>query len=321
MSEEEALAMSKDERVALVQQDQIYSGSASQQVGSWGWGLDRIDQAYRPLNGYYNYYYTGAGVNVYVMDSGIRANHPDFGGRVIGNFDFIGGDGQDCNGHGTHVAGTIGGATVGVAKQVRLINLRVLNCQNNSVGSSILTAINWVTANHVKPAVVNMSLGTLISSNGDPALDYAVSRSIQAGVTYVVAAGNDGRDANNVSPAKVREAITVGASDQNDSRAYFGFDQGRYFSSNYGTALDLFAPGQNILSTGYTNANSGWLTLSGTSMAAPHVAGVAAMYLQYNPNASPATVHNIIVGTANTRLLRYIGAGSPNRLLDSTMQY
>lgn len=321
MSEEEALAMSKDERVAFVQQDQIYSGSGSQYVGNWGWGLDRIDQAYRPLNGYYNYYYTGAGVNVYVMDSGIRANHPDFGGRVISYRDFIGGNGQDCHGHGTHVAGTIGGATVGVAKQVRLINLRVLDCQNKSYGSSILNAVNWVTANHEKPAVVNMSLGTDINSNGDLALDYAVRRSIQAGVTYVIAAGNDAIDARYVSPARVPEAITVGATDQNDSRAYLGFDQGRHLWSNYGPALDLFAPGQNIWSTSIYNTNNGYQQMSGTSMAAPHVAGVAAMYLQYNPNASPATVHNLIVGTATWNLLRNIGKGSPNRLLDSTMQY
>ncbi len=161
MSEEEALAISQDERVAYVEQDQVFSHSTAQDVSNWGWGLDRINQTFRPLDGWYTYNYTGAGVNVYVIDSGIWANHPDFGGRVIGYIDFINGNGQDCNGHGTHVAGTIAGMTVGVAKQARLISLRVLKCDGFSSGDSITRAVDWVTANHVKPAVVNMSLGSL----------------------------------------------------------------------------------------------------------------------------------------------------------------
>jgi len=312
MSEEEALAISQDERVAYVEQDQVFSLSAEQQnVSGWGWGLDRIDQTYRPLNGWYTYNNTGAGVNVYVIDSGIKGTHPDFGGRVLLYRDFINGNGQDCNGHGTHVSGTIAGKTVGVAKQARLISLRAFDCSGNTYGSAVIRAVDWVTAYHAKPAVVNMSLGGSIQYS----LDQAVQRSINAGVTYVVAAGNDGRDANYVSPARVREAITVGATDRYDNRANAGY----YGASNYGTALDLFAPGQDIWSTSIWNSNNGYEQRSGTSMAAPHVAGAAAILLQYYPNASPAQVHDVIVRTANTGLLRYTGVGSPNRLLDSLM--
>ncbi|MBA4122874.1 MAG: S8 family peptidase [Acidobacteria bacterium] len=316
MTEEEALAISQDERVAYVEQDQVFSLSAEpQNVSGWGWGLDRINQMFRPLDGWYTYNNTGAGVNVYVIDSGIKGTHPDFGGRVVLYRDFIGGNGQDCNGHGTHVAGTIAGATVGVAKQARLISLRVLNCSGNTDVSAVIRAVDWVTAYHAKPAVVNISGGVSIQYS----LDLAVQRSINAGVTYVVAAGNDGIDANYVSPARVREAITVGATDRYDYRADFGYDSyGRHYASNYGTALDLFAPGKDIVSA-CINCSTGWIYKSGTSMAAPHVAGTAAISLQYYPNASPAQVHDVIVRTATTGVLGYIGVGSPNRLLDSLM--
>lgn len=316
MSEEEAFALSQDERVAYVEQNQVFSQTAAQYVSGWGWGLDRIDQSDRPLNGYYNYNNTGAGVNVYVIDSGIKGSHPDFGGRVALYRDFLGGDGQDCSGHGTHVAGTIGGATVGVAKRVRLFSLRALNCEGKTYTDSILKAVEWVTRYHVKPAVVNMSLGGGVSWS----MDDAVIRSIRAGVTYVIAAGNDGIDANYTSPARVREAITVGASDPNDNLAFLYVKDGKNHFSNYGTALDLFAPGQNIWSTSIWNTNNGYQQLSGTSMAAPHVAGTAAIYLQYYPYATPAQVHYAIISTATTGRLRNIGTGSPNRLLDSLMQ-
>ena len=271
-------------------------------------GLDRIDQRNLPLDGTYTYHDTGAGVRVYVVDSGIRLSHSQFGGRAITGFDAIdGGSADDCNGHGTHVAGTIGGSTFGVAKSVTLVSVRVLNCSGTGTTSQVIAGLNWVTSDHQagQPAVANMSLGGAASS----ALDTAVRNSLADGVTYVLAAGNENRDACAVSPARVAEAVTVGATTASDARASW---------SNYGTCLDLFAPGSTITSAWHTS-DSTTNTISGTSMAAPHMAGVAALYLQGAPSSTPYQVRDAIVGQATTSLVTGPGAGSPNRLLYSRL--
>ncbi len=305
MTEKQAIELSNDVRVKLVEEDSIVSISATQSNATWG--LDRIDQRDRPLNGTYVYTPTGSGVNAYIIDTGIRRTHNDFGGRAFAGYDAIG-DGQnsnDCNGHGTHVAGTVGGTVYGVAKAARLYAVRVLNCSGSGTNSGVIAGVNWVTSNHVKPAVANMSLGGGASS----ALDTAVNNSINAGVTYVVAAGNSNANACNSSPARVPAAITVGSTTSSDARSSF---------SNYGSCLDIFAPGSSITSAWYTS-NTATSTISGTSMAAPHVAGVAALYLQGNTGASNATVRNAIVNTGTTGRLTSIGTGSPNVLLYSLL--
>lgn len=274
LPEAAAIALSQDPRVEYVQEDAEASIVTTQY--SPPTGLDRIDQRYLPLDNSYTYNSTGAGVNVYVIDTGIRPTHQEFGGRASIAADYVG-DGQngnDCNGHGTHVAGTIGGSTYGVAKSARIYAVRVLNCGGSGAYSTIISGVDWVTAYHASPAVANMSLR---GSVYDP-LDKAVRDSIASGVTYTVAAGNDNDKASNYSPAGVKEAITVGATDpSNDYRAYF---------SNYGLVLDIFAPGVNITSA-WIGSDTDTNTISGTSMAAPHVAGVAALYLQNNPGAGP----------------------------------
>jgi aqualysin 1 len=265
------------------------------------WGLDRIGQRNLPLNAGYSYTTTGAGVNVYVIDTGIRRTHAQFGGRAFAGFDAFGGNTNDCNGHGTHVAGTIGGSTFGVAKGVRLFAVRVLSCSGSGSTSGVIAGVDWVTANHIDPAVANMSLGGGMST----ALDTAVRNSIGAGVTYSIAAGNSDTNASNSSPARVAEAITVGATTRNDVRSSF---------SNFGSVVDIFAPGSSIQSAWITSDTAS-ATLSGTSMAAPHVAGVAARFKQSNPSASPATVRNEIVNQATLNVLNGIPAGTANRLL------
>ena len=302
MPEEQALKLSQDPRVKFVEEDSVMQASVVTQSNP-PWGLDRIGQAALPLNGAYSYTTTGSGVNVYIIDTGIRRTHTQFGGRAFAAFDAVG-DGQntnDCNGHGTHVSGTVGGSTYGVAKSVRLFAVRVLNCSGSGSNSGVIAGVDWVTANHASPAVANMSLGGGVSS----ALDTAVRNSIASGVTYAVAAGNSNTDASTSSPARVSEAITVGSSTQTDARSSF---------SNFGSVVDIFAPGSSILSS-WNTSDTATATLSGTSMATPHVAGVAARFLQSNPSASPATVRNEIVNAANLNRLSGIPSGTANRLL------
>ncbi len=303
LSDETLGKLLADPNVAYVEVDQAVSLSETQTNATWG--LDRIDQRNLPLNSTYVYNNTGFGVNAYIIDTGIRRTHNEFGGRAFVGYDSIG-DGRnsdDCNGHGTHVAGTVGGSVYGVAKQVRLYAVRVLNCQGSGTNSGVIAGVDWVTANHVKPAVANMSLGGSAST----AVDNAVTNSINAGVSYAVAAGNSNANACNYSPARVAAALTVGSTTSTDARSSF---------SNFGSCVNIFAPGSSITSAWYTS-DTATNTISGTSMASPHVAGVAALYLQSNPNASPATVFNAIVNGATTGVLTGIGTGSPNRLLYS----
>ena len=301
MTEGEALALSEDPRVEFVEEDQVYTADATQTGATWG--LDRIDQRNRPLNGTYIYNWTGSGVRAYIIDTGIRTAHTQFGGRATVSADFVGDgrNGQDCNGHGTHVAGTVGGSTYGVAKSVSLRAVRVLNCSGSGSTSGVIAGVNWVAANRQLPAVANMSLGGGASS----ALDTAVNNAINAGVTFAVAAGNSNANACNFSPARTAAAITVGATTSTDARASY---------SNFGSCVDIFAPGSSITSA-WSTSNTATNTISGTSMASPHVAGAAALYLQANPGASNATVRNALVNNATTNVLTGVGTGSPNRLL------
>jgi len=299
MTEAEAVALSEDPRVDFVEEDGIMRASATQTGATWG--LDRIDQRDRPLNGTYIYNWTGSGVRAYIIDTGIRTSHTQFGGRASAVFDSFGGSGQDCNGHGTHVAGTVGGSTYGVAKSALLRAVRVLDCNGSGSNSGVIAGVDWVTANHIKPAVANMSLGGSAST----ALDNAITNSINSGVTYAVAAGNENQNACNVSPARAAAAITVGSTTSSDARSSF---------SNYGTCVDIFAPGSSITSA-WSTSNTATNTISGTSMASPHVAGAAALYKQANPSASPSTIRDALVNNSTTNRISNVGSGSPNRLL------
>ena len=301
MSEEDAERLSHDFRVKFVEEDGVMTADVTQNNPPWG--LDRIDQRNRPLSGTYTYNWTGSGVRVYVIDTGIRTTHTQFGGRASNVFDAFGGNGQDCNGHGTHVAGTVGGSTYGVAKSALLRGVRVLNCSGSGSTSGVISGVDWVRVNRINPAVANMSLGGGVSS----ALDTAVNNLANSGVAIAVAAGNSNANACNSSPARAANAITVGSTTTTDARSSF---------SNFGTCLDLFAPGSGILSAWFSS-DTATATLSGTSMASPHVAGVAALYKQANPSASTTTVRNAIVNNATTNVISNAGTGSPNRLLYS----
>ena len=291
-------------RVDYLEADRQVRATDTQSPATWG--LDRIDQRALPLNNAFTYDRAGAGVTAYIIDTGIRRTHAEFSGRAVSGYTAIS-DGRgtdDCHGHGTHVAGTVGGETYGVAQDVGLVAVRVLDCQGSGANSGVIAGVDWVTSNHTagSPAVANMSLGGGVSS----ALDTAVNNSINDGVTYALAAGNDnGANACNSSPSRVAAGLTVGSTTNTDARSSF---------SNIGSCLDLFAPGSNITSA-WIGSDSATNTISGTSMATPHVAGAAAAYLQGTPSASPATVSNAIVSNATTGVVTNAGTGSPNRLL------
>lgn len=253
------------------------------------WGLDRTDQRDRPLNNTYDFTSTGTGVDAYIIDTGIRLTHTDLGGRAVSGYDAIdGGSADDCHGHGTHVAGTVGGTTYGVGKAVRLVAVRVLNCQGSGTNAQVIAGIEWAIGNHVagKAAVANMSLG----GGANSAIDTAVRNLWNDGVVVAVAAGNDSADACGTSPARTAEVITVAASDSNDAMASF---------SNGGTCVDLFAPGVGVLSS-WSTSDTATNTISGTSMSTPHVAGAAARYLQTHPGSSPAAVASGLSADAST---------------------
>lgn len=301
-----AAALAQVPSVAFVEQDQIVTASTTQSNATWG--LDRIDQHLLPLNTSYVYNATGAGVTAYIIDTGILFAHSEFGGRAVSGFDAVTANGTaaDCNGHGTHVSGTVGGATYGVAKGVSLVAVRVLDCGGSGSTSGVIAGVDWVTANHRSPAVANMSLGGGLSS----ALDLAVTNSIASGVTYGVAAGNGNffgiaQNACNSSPASVPDAITVSATDKTDTKASW---------ANYGTCVDIFGPGVSITSAWYTGPTA-TNTISGTSMATPHVVGAAALYLEGNPAATPAQVTSALEGNATVNAVKSGGSGSPNLLL------
>ncbi|MFF5295645.1 S8 family peptidase [Paractinoplanes globisporus] len=298
MTAQQAAHLAADSSVKYVEQDATVAAADDPAP----WGLDRIDQRALPLSKSYTAP-SAAGVTAYVIDSGIRITHREFGGRATSGWDFVDNDANadDCKGHGTHVAGTIGGATYGVVRGIKLVSVRVLDCKGSGAYSDIIAGIDWVTAHAAKPAVANMSLGGTVSK----ALDDAVERSIAKGITYAVAAGNDHRDACKQSPAHAPDAITVGATDQNDARATF---------SNFGSCVDIFAPGVRIQSAA-SDSNTGSKLMSGTSMASPHVAGAAALVLAAHPSWTPAQVRDDLVGHADADLIRGPGKNSPNKLL------
>ncbi|MFF3317990.1 S8 family serine peptidase [Streptomyces sp. NPDC003035] len=308
MSQAKAAALAADPRVAYVEQNTTVRMAETQPGATWG--LDRIDQRNLPLSTTYTYNTTATNVTAYIIDTGIRTSHSEFGGRARVGTDTIGDgqNGQDCQGHGTHVAGTVGGTKYGVAKGAKLVAVRVLGCDGSGTTAGVIAGVDWVTTNAVKPAVANMSLG----GSANQSLDDAVKRSIASGVSYSVAAGNGiliGIPVNacNYSPARVPEAITVGATDSADKRASF---------SNYGTCLDLFAPGVSVTSAWKDN-DAATNTISGTSMATPHTAGVAALYLAANPTATPAQVRDALVNNATSGKVQDARTGSPNKLLYS----
>jgi subtilisin family serine protease len=294
-----------DPDVEFVEPDAVVHANAVNQKPA-DWGLDRIDQRRLQPSQTYTYASTGSNVTAYIIDSGIRTTHQDFGGRARGGFSAIddGHGTDDCFGHGTHVAGIVGGSTYGVAKSVRLVSVRVLDCDGFGTISGVISGIDWATADHAGPSVANLSLG----AGASRALDKAVRQSISSGVTYSVAAGNENGDACAGSPGRVPAAITVGATNASDSR------DTNY--SNFGRCVDIFAPGTDITSD-WNTSDAATQKDTGTSMATPFVTGVAALYLQHHPNAGPGRVRDAIVDASTTGTLTNTGDGSPNTLLYS----
>lgn len=299
LSKAAAATLADDPRVEFVEQDQRMHIVASQPNATWG--LDRVD-ARSGLDSEYTYDATGAGVTAYIVDTGINTSHNDFGGRATAGFTAFNDDGQDGNGHGTHVAGTVGGSTYGVAKGVSLVGVKVLDDNGSGTTSGVIDGVDYVAQNASGAAVANMSLG----GGASTALDNAVQNAVNQGVTFVVAAGNSNANACNSSPARVNDALTTGATTSSDRRASY---------SNYGSCVDLFAPGSNITSAWYTS-DTATNTISGTSMASPHVAGAAALYLEDNGSASPATVFDAVTSSATSGAVSNVN-GSPNLLLYS----
>ncbi|HCA5078400.1 TPA: S8 family peptidase [Acinetobacter baumannii] len=294
-------AMKKNPQVLSVESDKIVNIDATTQSNP-DWGLDRIDQIALPLNSAYSYLQTGSGTTAYIVDTGILSSHQEFSGRVLSGYTAIsdGNGTTDCNGHGTHVAGTVGGTTYGVAKSVNLVPIRILGCDGSGASSNVIAGLDWILKNGKKPAVVNMSLGGATSSS----LDSAVENLYNNGYVMVVAAGNSNTDACTSSPARVSKAITVAATDNTDTRASY---------SNYGSCVDIFAPGSQINSSWIGN-NTATKILNGTSMATPHVVGVVAEMLQSTPTASPQTISTNLLNQASSNVVKN-PSGSPNRLL------
>jgi subtilisin family serine protease len=291
----------RDPRVAYIQADGVVTINFTQ-APTPSWGLDRIDQNNLPLNNTYNYSNEGAGVHFYGIDTGILGTHNDFTGRMGNGFDAIGGGTTDCNGHGTHTASTAGGTTYGVAKKMTIHPVRVLNCGGSGSFAQVIAGIDWVTANRILPAVANMSLGGSV----DAATNQAVANSIAAGVFYSVSAGNNFGNACNNSPASTPTATTVASSEINDAKSGF---------SDTGSCVDIFAPGGNITAA-WIGSNSATNTISGTSMAAPHVAGAAALFLVANPGSTPAAINTALVNNAtNGKITGSLLTGTPNKLL------
>ena len=300
LPEQAVEALRRNPRVAYIEADGIMTIDDTQ-APTPSWGLDRIDAALGRNNSY-TYPNAGAGVRAYILDTGINPNHVDYASRVVTGVDYIdGGAPDDCNGHGTHVAGTVGGTSYGVAKSVTLIGVRVLGCNGSGSTSGVIAGVDWVTRNAVKPAVANMSLG----GSKWQALNDAVAAAVTSGVSFAVAAGNSNADACDYSPSSTPTAITVGATTTTDARASY---------SNYGTCVDIMAPGSGITSS-WIGSNSATNTISGTSMASPHVAGAAALVLGNNSGLSPAQVRDALVTNATPDVLSGLGAGTPNKLL------
>jgi subtilisin family serine protease len=304
MSHSAARRLAADPAVAYVEQDAVVS-SATTQPNPPSWGLDRVDQRDLPLDNSYTYPNTASNVRAYIIDTGIRITHSDFGGRAVWGTNTTGdGNDTDCHGHGTHVAGTAGGTAHGVAKGVTLVAVKVLGCTGSGTFAGVIAGVDWVTGDHAAatPAVANMSLG---ASGTNEALETAVRDSIADGVVYAIASGGSNSDACNFTPARVAEAITVNASDQNDARASF---------TNFGPCTDIFAPGLTITSA-WNTSDTATNTISGTSMSAPHIAGGAALIYSANPGFTPAQVASAMFSNATLDHITNPGAGTPNRLL------
>ncbi|MER6668397.1 S8 family peptidase [Amycolatopsis japonica] len=297
-----AKRLAADPQVAYVVQNKTFKISETQDNPP-SWGLDRVDQADLPLDNKYTYPVKADNVTAYVIDTGVRGSHKDFGDRATGGKDFVDNDDtpNDEHGHGTHVAGTIGGTDHGLAKGVKIVGVRVLDANGSGTTEGVVAGVDWVAANAKGPSVANMSLG----GGADDALDAAVKGAIDKGVTFALAAGNESSDAGTTSPARVKEAITVAASDKTDKQASF---------SNYGSVVDLYAPGVDITST-WGTGDDATNTISGTSMAAPHVAGAAALYLSANPEATPAQVAEGLVAAAADGKISNPTGGTANKLL------